>query len=230
MPKRALVTAVSRSTSSKMMWGDFPPSSSVTVFRLVADICTISRPVTYSPVKAILSTPGCEARAAPAVGPNPGTTLSTPSGSPASAVRRASSRLVIGVCSAGCRTTVVPHARAGAAFQVAMRRAAELGGVRLEQVGDLVEDAGTLASGRGGPRALVGGARGRHGRIDVRLVALGDDRDHGAVVRADALEPLARAAVDELPVDEELIPPCAALGAEGLGAACHARPPSERPT
>src|SRR5439155_919747 len=191
MPKRALVTAVSRSTSSKMMWGDFPPSSSVTVFRLVADICTISRPVTYSPVKAILSTPGCEARAAPAVGPNPGTTLSTPSGSPASAVRRASSRLVIGVCSAGFRTTVLP-----------------------------------LASGRGGPRALVGGARGRHGRIDVRLVALGDDRDHGAVVRADALEPLARAAVDELPVDEELIPPCAALGAEGLGAACHARPPS----
>ena len=118
------MTAVSRSTSSKMMWGDFPPSSSVTVFRLVADICTISRPVTYSPVKAILSTPGCEARAAPAVGPNPGTTLSTPSGSPASAARRASSRLVMGVCSAGFRTTVLPQARAGAAFQVAMRRGA----------------------------------------------------------------------------------------------------------
>ena len=108
--------------------------------------------------------------------------------------------------------------------------AAELGGVRLEQIGDLVEDARTLARGRGGPGALVGGARGRHGRVDVRFVALGDDRDHGAVVRADALEPLARPAVDELAVDEELIPPCAALGAEGLGAACHARPPSERPT
>src|SRR2546425_541331 len=210
MPKRALVTAVSRSTSSKMMWGDFPPSSSVTVFRLVADICTISRPVTYSPVKAILSTPGCEARAAPAVGPNPGTTLSTPSGSPASAARRASSRVVIGVCSAGFRTTVLPQARAGAAFHVAMGRGA--------------------FHGRGaGPRALVGGARGRDGGVDVGLVALGDDRDHGAVVRADALEALAGTAVDELAVDEELIPSCAALDAEGLGAACHVRPPSWRP-
>ena len=76
--------------------------------------------MTYSPVKAILSTSGCCASAAPAVGPNPGTTLNTPSGSPASAAMRASSIAVIGVCSAGFSTTVLPHASAGAVFHVAM--------------------------------------------------------------------------------------------------------------
>ena len=121
-PNSAVATAASRSTSSKMMWGDLPPSSRVTVFRFDADIWTMSRPVTYSPVKAILSTPGCEASAAPAVGPKPGTTFSTPSGSPASAVRRASSSEVMGVCSAGFKTTVLPQASAGAVFHAAMMR------------------------------------------------------------------------------------------------------------
>src|SRR5439155_19948856 len=98
--------------------------------------------------------------------------------------------------------------------------------IRLEQVGDPVEKAGALPGGRAGPRAVVGGARSRDRSVDVGFVALGDDRDHGAVVRADALEALAGAAVDELAVDEELVRAYTALGAEGLGAACHVRPPS----
>src|SRR5207247_2395083 len=97
----------------------------------------------------------------------------------------------------------------------------ELGSARLEQIGDLVEEAGTFTGGRAGPRALVGGARGSDGGVDVRLVTLGDDRDHGAVVRADALETFAGPAVDELAVDEQLIPARAVLGAEGLSGACH---------
>src|SRR5437870_891621 len=177
-----------------MMWGDFPPSSSVTVFRLVADICTISRPVTYSPVKAIVSTAG---------GPVAGD---------------------LGRERAHAARHEDRHAH------VERLEAAEVGGIRLEQVGEPTEEAGALPGRRAGPRALVGGARSPDGGVDVGLVALGDDRDHGAVVRADALEALAGTAVAELAVDEKLIPPCAALGAEGLGAACHVRPPSERPT
>jgi hypothetical protein len=43
--------------------------------------------------------------------PNPGRTLTTPSGTPASAQSLASSTAVQGVCSAGFRTTLLPAAR-----------------------------------------------------------------------------------------------------------------------
>src|SRR5882762_5821018 len=71
-------TAASRSASANTMSGDLPPSSSDTRLRLPADALTIDCPVTCEPVKATLSTPGCEASAAPAVSPYPGTTLTTP--------------------------------------------------------------------------------------------------------------------------------------------------------
>ena len=71
-------------------------------------------------MKAILSTSGCAASAAPAVGPKPGTTLKSPGGAPASAKHFASSSAVIGVSSAGFSTTVLPQAIAGAVFQAAM--------------------------------------------------------------------------------------------------------------
>src|SRR5262249_60557798 len=103
------------------MWGDLPPSSSVTVLRLDADICTTSRPVTYSPVKAILSTSGCWASAAPAVGPKPGTTLRTPSGRPASAAMGASSGAVIGVWVGGLRGNAVVAVDAGGRLLVGRR-------------------------------------------------------------------------------------------------------------
>lgn len=48
-------------------------------------------------------------RAAPAVGPYPGTTLTTPGGNPASLMRAATARAVSGVCSAGFRTIVHPE-------------------------------------------------------------------------------------------------------------------------
>src|SRR5467141_5048338 len=70
-------TAASRSASANTMSGDLPPSSSDTRLRLPADALTIDCPVTCEPVKATLSTPGCEASAAPAVSPYPGTTLTT---------------------------------------------------------------------------------------------------------------------------------------------------------
>jgi hypothetical protein len=65
------------------------------------------------PVKATLSTSICPASAAPAVSPNPGTTLTTPSGTPAAAMSSASSSALSGVCSAGLSTTVLPVVSAG---------------------------------------------------------------------------------------------------------------------
>src|ERR1700691_4150058 len=44
------------STSAKKMFGDLPPSSSVTGIRFWLAYCMISRPVVVSPVKAILGT------------------------------------------------------------------------------------------------------------------------------------------------------------------------------
>ena len=72
-------------------------------------------------MKAILSIPGCFTTAAPAVGPNPGTTLMTPSGMPAFCASRARRRQESGVCSAGFMTTVHPAASAGPHFQATIR-------------------------------------------------------------------------------------------------------------
>ncbi|RYR57386.1 hypothetical protein Ahy_A05g023118 isoform E [Arachis hypogaea] len=89
VPKRARLAALSTSASSKIRRGDFPPNSSETCFKLLlAAACIISRPTSVEPKNysyqvITLSTFMCEDIAAPAVGPNPGTTLSTPSGIPA---------------------------------------------------------------------------------------------------------------------------------------------------
>ena len=82
----------------------------------------MSFPTSVEPVKATLSTSGCAASAAPAVSPNPGTTLTTPSGNPASQINSPSRKADSGVCSAGFRTMVQPAANAGPSFQAAMSK------------------------------------------------------------------------------------------------------------
>ena len=71
------------------MFGDFPPSSSVTLFSARPALAPISRPTAVEPVKAILSTSGWSTSAAP-VSPSPVITFSTPSGMPASSASSAS--------------------------------------------------------------------------------------------------------------------------------------------
>jgi len=56
------------------MFGDLPPSSSVTGMMFSAAYCMISRPVVVSPVKAILAMRGLEASGLPASMPKPLTT------------------------------------------------------------------------------------------------------------------------------------------------------------
>ena len=111
--------AASRSASGRMMFGDLPPSSSVTRLSALPAFAPISRPTAVEPVKAILSTPGWSTSAAP-VSPSPVTTFSTPAGMPASSASSPTRSAVSGVCSAGLSTIVQPAARAGAIFHAAI--------------------------------------------------------------------------------------------------------------
>ena len=116
----AAAAAFSRSASSKTTFADLPPSSSVTRLIVAAAPCMIPRPTSVEPVKPIFATSGCSTRRAPTTEPLPTSTLSTPSGIPASSASSASRSAESGVSSAGFSTTVFPHASAGPSFQDAM--------------------------------------------------------------------------------------------------------------
>ena len=73
-----------------------------------------ARPTSVEPVNATFATSGCSTSRAPAVEPGPATTLTTPSGIPASSAIFSNSSAVSGVSSAGLSTTVLPAASAGA--------------------------------------------------------------------------------------------------------------------
>ena len=120
IPAGAAAAAASRSASAKITFADLPPSSSVTRLIVCAAAAAIRRPTSVEPVNATLATSGCSTRRLPATEPGPATTLSTPSGSPASRAMRSSSSAVSGVSSAGLRTTVLPAASAGATFHDAI--------------------------------------------------------------------------------------------------------------
>ena len=69
------------------------------------------------PVNDTLPTPGCRTIASPVTRPGPGSTESSPAGSPdSSMIRRPSASDTSGVHSAGFSTTALPAARAGAIF------------------------------------------------------------------------------------------------------------------
>src|SRR6516162_6625263 len=119
-PNNAPSTAASQSASAKNTLGDLPPSSSVTRFSVSAADFTMILPTAALPVKAILSTPGCETSAAPVISPTPLTIFTTPGGRPACSSQLANSMAVSGVCSAGFSTQVQPAASAGASFHAAI--------------------------------------------------------------------------------------------------------------
>ncbi len=81
----------------------------------------IKYPTSVDPVKEILSTCPCCERASP-VFPNPVIILITPGGKPAFTNNYPKSKAVIGVCSAGLRTTVHPAASAGATFHAIINK------------------------------------------------------------------------------------------------------------
>ncbi len=101
------------------MFGDLPPSSSVTRLSALPAFAPISRPTAVEPVNAILSTSGWSTSAAP-VAPSPVSTLSTPGGKPTSSASSPRRSALSGVCSAGFSTIVQPAASAGPSFQAAI--------------------------------------------------------------------------------------------------------------
>ena len=120
MPLAEPSNAASRSASANTMFGDLPPSSSMTRFSVSAPLRMMILPTSRLPVKQILSTPGWATSGAPAVSPNPVSTWSTPVGRPASSRIFGSSRQVSGVCSGGLRMNVHPAARPAASFWLAI--------------------------------------------------------------------------------------------------------------
>ena len=67
-----------RSQSAKIIFGDFPPSSSVVRLTILAASIPIILPTCVEPVKAILLTSGCFTIDAPQCGPSPERILTTP--------------------------------------------------------------------------------------------------------------------------------------------------------
>ena len=122
MPNAAAVAARSTSATSPITtFGALPPHSSQTRFMLdLPEYSSIRLPTRVEPVKATQSTSMCMASASPAVLPKPGTTLSTPSGSPASIASSATRSAVSGDFSEGFSTTELPVASAGPSFHVAI--------------------------------------------------------------------------------------------------------------
>ena len=108
------LTAASTSASAHTITGSEPPSSSDRRLRSGAASSATWRPTSVEPVKATRRTSGWPTSASPMTEPRPVTTLSTPSGTPASENSRATSSVASGVVAAGLATTVLPAASAGA--------------------------------------------------------------------------------------------------------------------
>ena len=111
------VTALVKSASSRMMFGDLPPSSWLTRFTVAAARRATSVPARVEPVNEIMSRSGCSLIATPTSGPRPLTRLKTPLGTPASCMISAKIKAEVGVNSDGFRSMVQPAASAGATLQ-----------------------------------------------------------------------------------------------------------------
>lgn len=111
-------TARRKSASGKMIFDDLPPSSWATRLTVGAAACATRTPARVEPVIEIMSTCGCDARAAPTIGPVPLTRLMTPGGQPASCITSANSKALSGDNSLGFNTTVQPAASAGPTLAV----------------------------------------------------------------------------------------------------------------
>ena len=106
--------------SSKKMFGDLPPNSSVTGIIFCEAYCMINRPVVVSPVNAIFAIRDELAKGLPASKPKPLTTFNTPGGR-RSPIISIITMIETGVCSAGLSTIQLPAANAGASFHTAIR-------------------------------------------------------------------------------------------------------------
>ncbi len=108
--------AVARSASSNTTPAPLPPSSSSRRFMSRPATSPIARPTGVEPVKLTMSTWRDATSAWPVSAPDPVTTLTTPSGKPASWSTSPNTVTASGSCGAGFTTTVLPIASAGPIF------------------------------------------------------------------------------------------------------------------
>jgi hypothetical protein len=94
----------------------------------------------------------------------------------------------------------------------------ELVAIRFDQVGELVDEAGTLIGLHLGPRTLESGARGGNGGIDVGLTGAGDVGQRLACCRVIGGEGLAALRLSPLAADQHLGRSGGPAGAEGVHA------------
>src|SRR6266536_706809 len=99
-----------------MMFGDFPPSSSIVRLLCKAAIDPNLSPTWVLPVNVIPVTRGSRQMASPTPPPGPVSTVNARAGNPASTHNRARYRALSGVDCDGLTITVFPAASAGAAF------------------------------------------------------------------------------------------------------------------
>ena len=118
--KTAASSARARSASSKITNGLLPPSSMLNFFSPAA--CTMRWPVSVEPVKEIARTSGWRHSGSPTSRPVPCTMLSTPAGMPASIASSPSRAALMGLSSLIFSTAVLPNARQGAVFHVAVMK------------------------------------------------------------------------------------------------------------
>ncbi len=113
-PQAPAELATSMSASSSTMSALLPPSSRLTRFSVRPAASPTRRPTAVEPVKEIIATSGFAASAPPGSA-SPGSTCSTPAGSPASSNSRAiRTPPDTAVCTSGLSTTALPSASAGA--------------------------------------------------------------------------------------------------------------------
>ena len=117
-PNTAAPTALSMSASASTSIGSLPPSSTQAFFSKPPAWAAMRRPTAVEPVKVIALTKGWAINSSPTSATDSReqvTTLSTPSGTPASASTSAkTSPPVTGVSSEGFSTTALPAAKAKA--------------------------------------------------------------------------------------------------------------------
>src|SRR3954470_7124888 len=119
VPHAPTDAAARTSTSGSTISAELPPSSRWARFRCCPASAPTARPARVEPVNAMTRTAGSTTSASPTSAP-PGSTCSTPAGSPASAKIRANmAPPLIAVRGSGLRITALPSARAGATARMA---------------------------------------------------------------------------------------------------------------
>ena len=119
VPHAPTEAAAATSTSPRTISAELPPSSRCARLRCCPASAPTARPARVEPVNAMIRTAGSTTIASPTSAP-PGSTCSTPAGSPASSNTRANiAPPEIAVRGSGLRITALPSASAGATARMA---------------------------------------------------------------------------------------------------------------